>query len=71
MCVQVHIHMKNNNFVPVTINMLNVSIMHDMMLVGSVNKTSGLALPPRSDMEVRTATGEGTLAVGQHGMELL
>lgn len=63
--------MKNNNFVPVTINMLNVSIMHDMMLVGSVNKTSGLALPPRSDMEVRTATGEGTLAVGQHGMELL
>ena len=51
--MQVHIRMQNNNFVGVSINTLNVLVMHDMILVGSLNTTQSFTLPPRSDVKVR------------------
>lgn len=46
--------MRNNNYVAVTLNRLNVLVLHDLILVGSANTTSALTLPPLSDVEVRT-----------------
>ena len=51
--------MRNNNYVGVTLNRLNVLVLHDLILVGSVNTTSALMLPPLSDMEVGAGHCEG------------
>ena len=55
---QVHIHMQNPNFVAVTVNSLNVSVMHDLTMAGTTMKT-GLTLPLLSDATVRVGTGVG------------
>ena len=67
--------MQNNNFVGVSINTLNVLVMHDMILVGSLNTTQSFTLPPRSDVEVRTGQcgggavwGRGIVGVGHCGI---
>ena len=60
--------MRNNNYVGVTLNRLNVLVLHDLILVGSVNTTSALTLPPLSDMEVGAGHCEG---VGHCGVESL
>ena len=66
--MQVQIHLKNNNFVGVSINTISVSVIHDMILVGSVNRTQSFTLPPRSDVEVRMS-GRGSVGwAGQCGM---
>ena len=57
--------MKNNNFVGVSINTLNVSVIHDMILVGSLNTTQSFTLPPRSDVEVRTGQCGGGAVWGR------
>ena len=54
--------MQNSNFVGVSINTLNVLVMHDMILVGSLNTTQSFTLPPRSDVKVRAGQcGGGAL----------
>lgn len=67
--------MRNNNYVGVTLNRLNVLVLHDLILVGSVNTTSALTLPPLSDMEVGAGhcegVGVGTVGVGHCGVESL
>ena len=44
--------MQNPNFVAVTVSQLNVSVMHDLTMVGRTMKT-GLTLPLLSDTTVR------------------
>ena len=65
---QVHIHMQNPNFVAVTVNSLNVSVMHDLTMVGTTMKT-GLTLPLLSDTTVRVGHWDGSEG-GAQGVEV-